>query len=107
MCCAVLESDQRSADRGTNGIGNLVIDSLQLNNLIERIAALFPRTSGAAASDLRKNLRAMLTSSLASLDLVTREEFDVQTAVLARTRQKIEELEQQVRVLEDSLAGKK
>jgi BMFP domain-containing protein YqiC len=103
----VLESDQKPAIRGTYNSGNLVIDSLHLNNLVERIAALFPRISGTAASDLRKNLRAMLTSSLASLDLVTREEFDVQTTVLARTRQRLEELEQQVRVLEDSQAGKK
>lgn len=103
----VSESDQKPANRGTFGIDKLVIDNLHLNNLVERIAALFPRTGGTAAGDLRKNLRAMLTSSLASLDLVTREEFDVQTAVLARTRQKIEELEQQVRALEDALAGKK
>ncbi len=46
----------------------------------------------------------LLTNALASMDLVTREEFDVQTAVLARTRARLEELEKQVAVLEQALA---
>ena len=78
-------------------------ESLRLDNLIERIAGLMPRMSGPAATELRKNLRAMLTNALASMDLVTREEFDVQTAVLARTRARLEELEKQVAALEQAL----
>ncbi len=79
-------------------------DSLRLDNLIERISGLMPRMSGPAATELRKNLKAMLTSALASMDLVTREEFDVQSAVLARTRARLEELEKQVAALEQALA---
>jgi hypothetical protein len=50
--------------------------------------------------DLEQNFRSVLDSGLARLDLVTREEFDVQQAVLARTRQKLEALERRVSALE-------
>jgi BMFP domain-containing protein YqiC len=60
------------------------------------------------AKDLEKNLRAVLQSVFAKLDLVTREEFDVQQAVLLKTREKLEALEAKVAALEakhDSKAG--
>jgi len=56
------------------------------------------------AKDLERNLRALLTSAFSRLDLVTREEFDVQREVLARTRAKLEVLEAQVAELEKQLA---
>ena len=52
------------------------------------------------AADLEKNLRALLASGLSRLDLVTREEFDVQREVLARTRAKLQELEAKLAELE-------
>ena len=52
------------------------------------------------AADLEKNLRAMLNGVFARLDLVTREEFDVQRQVLLRTREKLERLETQLSELE-------
>lgn len=52
------------------------------------------------AGDIEKNLRAVLQAGLAKLDLVTREEFDVQQAVLLRTREKLEALEAKVAELE-------
>jgi BMFP domain-containing protein YqiC len=52
------------------------------------------------AGDIEKNLRAVLQSAFARLDLVTREEFDVQQAVLARTREKLTRLEAKVAELE-------
>jgi len=52
------------------------------------------------AKDLERNLRALLTSAFSRLDLVTREEFDVQREVLARTRAKLEALEARVAELE-------
>ena len=55
------------------------------------------------AKDLERNLRALLTSAFSRLDLVTREEFDVQREVLARTRAKLEELETQVAELEKQM----
>ena len=52
------------------------------------------------AADLEKNLRALLQSAFARLDLVTREEFDAQREVLARTRAKLAELEAKLAELE-------
>ena len=60
------------------------------------ISALF---ANSPVQDIEKNLRAILSSAFAKLDLVTREEFDVQTKVLARTREKIDALQQQVQQL--------
>ncbi|UCD70169.1 MAG: accessory factor UbiK family protein [Betaproteobacteria bacterium] len=53
--------------------------------------------------DVQKNLRALLSSWFARLDLVTREEFDVQQAVLQRTREKLLQMETRVAELERSL----
>lgn len=52
------------------------------------------------AKDIEKNVRSMMTQGFARLDLVTREEFDVQSQVLARTRARLEELEARVAELE-------
>jgi BMFP domain-containing protein YqiC len=52
------------------------------------------------AKDIEKNMKAMLNQGFAKLDLLTREEFDVQTEVLARTRAKLEALEARVTELE-------
>lgn len=52
------------------------------------------------AKDIEKNVRSMMTQGFAKLDLVTREEFDVQSQVLARTRARLEELEARVAELE-------
>ena len=52
------------------------------------------------AADLEKNLKALMSQGFAKLDLLTREEFDVQTEVLARTRVKLELLEARVAELE-------
>ena len=56
------------------------------------------------AKDLERNLRALLTSAFSRLDLVTREEFDVQREVLARTRAKLEALEARVAELEKQVS---
>ncbi|MBM3346045.1 MAG: accessory factor UbiK family protein [Betaproteobacteria bacterium] len=56
--------------------------------------------AGSPAQDLEKNLRALLMSFFSRLDLVTREEFDVQAKVLARTREKLAALEARVAELE-------
>ncbi len=52
------------------------------------------------AKDIEKNLKAMMTQGFSKLDLVTREEFDIQAQVLANTRAKLEALEAQVAILE-------
>jgi BMFP domain-containing protein YqiC len=52
------------------------------------------------AKDMEKNVRSLMTQGFQKLDLVTREEFDLQTQVLAKTRAKLEELEAKVNALE-------
>jgi ubiquinone biosynthesis accessory factor UbiK len=57
-------------------------------------------TANSPARDLEKNMRALLASTFTRFDLVTREEFDEQRAVLARTREKLSELEARLAALE-------
>ncbi len=71
-----------------------------LSELSARLAAF---AAGSPARDLEKNFRGMLSSTFAKLDLVTREEYDVQARVLARAREKLAALEARVATLE---AGK-
>jgi BMFP domain-containing protein YqiC len=77
-----------------------MIDPKLLDELAGRLAGNLPGGLQILQDDLKKNLRANLEAGLARLDLVTREEFDVQTAVLARTREKLAVLERQLRELE-------
>ena len=74
-----------------------------IDDLAERLAALVPPGLREARENLTANFRSALQSGLRELDLVTREEFDVQRCVLLRTREKIEELEAQVANLERAL----
>lgn len=69
--------------------------------LFEEISNKISETIAASpARDIEKNVKAMMSSTFARFDLVTREEFDVQQAVLARTRDKLTELEQRLAKLE-------
>jgi len=68
-----------------------------LDELQDRVSALIRQTP---AADLQKNLKALLLQQFARLDLVTREEFDTQSKVLARARARLEELEQRIAELE-------
>ncbi|HEY3487791.1 MAG TPA: accessory factor UbiK family protein [Gammaproteobacteria bacterium] len=73
-----------------------MINPQLLNELAQKISNLLPADVTALKQDLEKNIRALLQSTFQKLDLVTREEFDVQTAVLARTREKLEALEKRL-----------
>jgi ubiquinone biosynthesis accessory factor UbiK len=68
-----------------------------LEDLQQRIATLF---SSSPAADVQKNLKALLMQQFARLELVTQEEFELQRQVLARTREKLEALEERVAQLE-------
>jgi BMFP domain-containing protein YqiC len=57
------------------------------------------------AKDIEKNAKAMMSGVFAKFDLVTREEFDVQAQVLARTREKLQALEARVDALEKARTG--
>jgi ubiquinone biosynthesis accessory factor UbiK len=77
-----------------------MIDPNLLDDLSRRMADAFPLNVSVLSDDLRRNLRASLESALGRMDLVTREEFDIQAAVLARTRAKLERLEARLAALE-------
>jgi len=66
----------------------------------ELSAKLSAAANSSPAKDIEKNMRALLAQGFAKLDLVTREEFDVQTQVLVRTREKLAALETRVAELE-------
>lgn len=72
----------------------------QLDTLAKRLSSLIPEPLQATQQDIESNLRSGLESGLRKMNLVTREEFDVQSAVLLRTREKLEELEKRVVELE-------
>ena len=80
-----------------------MINVRAIDELAQRLAALVPPGLKEAREDLTSNFRAALQSGLRGLELVTREEFDVQRCVLLRTREKLEELERQVDALERAL----
>ncbi|GHE27798.1 accessory factor UbiK family protein [Vulcaniibacterium thermophilum] len=81
-----------------------MIDLAQLDELARRLSALVPPAMREGREQLQENFKAVLQSGLARLDLVTREEFDVQRAVLLRTREKLEALQRTVDELEARLA---
>jgi hypothetical protein len=72
-----------------------------LQDLARKLADAVPEGLESVRSDLEKNFRSVLQSGLDKLDLVTREEFEVQEAVLQRTREKLEVLEERLKELEE------
>ncbi|RMG55870.1 MAG: accessory factor UbiK family protein [Gammaproteobacteria bacterium] len=73
----------------------------QIDRLVRDVIDRLPRMESALADDLQRNLRALLEARLARMDLVSREEFEVQKAVLEKTRARLRELEQRLAVLEN------
>lgn len=71
-----------------------------LNQLADQLRALLPESAALAGDEVRQSLKVFLESWLARMNLVTREEFDAQTALLARTREKLEKLEVLIAELE-------
>jgi BMFP domain-containing protein YqiC len=79
------------------------MDNLAFDDIARRLFAGLPEAAKSMRRDIESNFRAVLQSSLGKLDLTTREEFDVQTRVLERTRARIEQLEQRIATLEQRL----
>ena len=74
--------------------------------LIDDITAKISEIIAASpARDIEKNLRALMTAAFAKMDLVTREEFDVQVELLKRTREKLEDLERRAGEIEQRNQG--
>lgn len=74
-----------------------------IDQLVRRLEQVLPAGSGRLAGEVRSNISALLQESLGRLDLVSREEFETQAAVLARTREKLEAMEATVAELEKQL----
>jgi ubiquinone biosynthesis accessory factor UbiK len=81
------------------------LDPKLLDDLARKLADTVPPGLKDLKADMERNFRAMLQTTLGKLDLVTREEFDVQAGVLSRTREKLEELSQRLAELETALAA--
>lgn len=77
-----------------------MLDFSKLEAAAGRLSELLPAGPRELGAELRHNLKPLLESALARMNLVTREEFDAQTRVLRRTREKLTELERQVTELE-------
>ena len=82
-----------------------MIDPRKFDDLARRIQASLPPGLDEVREDVTRNVRAIIAAGIARMDLVEREEFDVQSAVLARTREKLETLERRVRQLEEQIDG--
>lgn len=79
-----------------------MLDPKMLEEFGTKMSALI---AASPAKDFEKNAKAVMAGWFAKLDLVTREEFDVQAEVLARTREKLKELEARVEALERARQG--
>ena len=71
-----------------------------IEDIARKLAEAVPEGLRSVREDLENNFRSVLRASLARLDLVTREEFEIQEAVLVRTREKLEALEARLEELE-------
>jgi BMFP domain-containing protein YqiC len=82
------------------------IDNQAISDLAEKLAKAVPDAEGFATlrADLERNFRSLLVSAFERLDLVSREEFEVQRKVLERTREKLTAIEAELQRLEDRLA---
>jgi BMFP domain-containing protein YqiC len=81
-------------------------DGFNLDDLARQLAQSLPKNLRALGGDIERNFRALLQSGLEKMDLVTREEFDVQSAVLERTREKLEKIDARLGELEGGLAAR-
>lgn len=82
------------------------MDTGKLDELARKLMDALPGGARELRADVEKNVRAALSSSFSKMELVTREEFDVQSAVLGRTRAKVDALKRQVAALEAALNNK-
>lgn len=79
----------------------MAFDPKSLDDLARRLADAVPPGLAALKNDLEQNFKAVLQGGLAKLDLVTRQEFDIQAGVLRRSRERLEELEKRLAALEE------
>ena len=80
-----------------------MIDNQTINQLSEKINALLPPGLQKVKADFDARLKSLLQQQLSNYEMVSREEFDIQARVLARTREKLETIESRLKELEQSL----
>jgi BMFP domain-containing protein YqiC len=78
----------------------MAFDPRSLDELARKLADAVPPGLTALKNDLEQNFKAVLQGGLAKLDLVTRQEFDIQAGVLRRSRERLEQLEQRIAAIE-------
>ena len=83
-----------------------MIDPKIIDDLAKRLSDSVPEGLRNLQTEAEKNFKTVLQSALGRMDLVTREEFDVQAAVLRRTRDKLEKMEAQLKQLEHSIGDR-
>ncbi len=83
----------------------MALDPKILDDLAKKLADAVPAGLRDLQADAERNFKAVLQSAFAKLELVTREEFDIQSAVLGRTRERLEELAARLKELETALQG--
>jgi BMFP domain-containing protein YqiC len=77
-----------------------MLNKIQIDQLVGRITGAIPDSLMPTATAAKQNLNTIMHTAIANLDLVTRDEFDAQVAVLQHTRMRLESLEQQINELE-------
>ena len=80
-----------------------MIDNQTINQLSDKISELLPPGLQQVKADFDSRVRQLLQQQLASLEMVSREEFEIQTRVLERTREKLESIEAKLKQLETNL----
>ncbi|WEJ62913.1 accessory factor UbiK family protein [Thiomicrorhabdus lithotrophica] len=83
-----------------------MLNPSQLESVAKKIAEIIPEGFGEMPAGMQSQVKTVLASAFDKMELVTREEFDIQSGVLAKTRSKLEQLEKQVVELEQLLKDK-
>ncbi|MGV6817590.1 MAG: accessory factor UbiK family protein [Thiotrichales bacterium] len=77
-----------------------MLETKNIDELIKRVTGLLPESATRMQEDVEKNIKGALTGVLQKMDLVTREEYEVQAALLERSRARLNELEARIAELE-------
>ncbi|MDH3327407.1 MAG: accessory factor UbiK family protein, partial [Gammaproteobacteria bacterium] len=80
--------------------GEKMFDPKMLDEVAQKLSSVLPSSLQAVQQDIEKNFKTVLQNAFSKMDLVSREEFDVQTSVLSRTRAKVDAMEKQLAELE-------
>ena len=84
--------------------GEIMIDNQTINRLSDKINELLPSGLKEVKSDFDAKLKSLLQQQLSNYEMVSREEFEIQSRVLARTREKLESIEEKLKILEKNMS---